>query len=118
MFSSSPPMNTKQLTLLVVLLGTSGITSRAQARSAQAEDPSNLFSLFYCRDNVQPGAKICKAVLPASLDTKKSKAGDHVSIKMDFIEMPPTADLGKQPISMLDATIIEVQPAMKGRRSA
>jgi hypothetical protein len=36
---------------------------------------------------------------------------------MDFIKMPPTAGPGKQPISMLDATIIEVQPAVRGRRS-
>jgi len=105
-------MNTKPLTLLILLLGTPGISSRVQAHSAQAEDPSTPFISFHCRDHVEVGATICKAVLPAFLDTKKSKAGDHV-----FIKGALTVGPGEQPIAMLDATIIEVQPAVKGHRS-
>jgi hypothetical protein len=112
LFSFTPPMNTKQLTLLALLLGTTSSISRAQAYSAQAVDPSSLFALFHCKDNAQPGVTICRAVLPASLDTKRSKAGDHV-----FIKMALTVGPGEQPIAMLDAAIIDVQPAARGRRS-
>jgi hypothetical protein len=56
------------------------------------------------------GTTVCNAVLPTTLDTKRSKVGDHVFIKVALATGP-----AGQFITMLDAAIIEVQPAEKGR---
>jgi hypothetical protein len=103
-------MNITRLTLLILLLGSTGGLSRAQANSAQTSELSGLSALANCRDNVQPGTMVCSAVLPASVDTKKSKVGDHVLIKVSLATAP-----AEQLITTLDAAIIEVHPAAKGR---
>jgi hypothetical protein len=102
-------MNMTLLIVLVLLLGTTGGLSRGQANSAPAEELSSLFALPNCIDNVQSDTTVCSAVLPASMDTKRSKVGDHIFLKVALTTSPP-----EQLITMLDATIIEVQPAGKG----
>ena len=94
-------MNMRWLALLILLLGTTGGFSRGQG---------NLFGVPSCKDNVQAGTTLCSAVLPSSIDTKKSKVGEHVFIKVALAAGP-----AEQPITTLDAAIIEVQPAEKGR---
>ena len=91
-------------------MGTTGGLSRGQGNSAQAKETDSLFALPNCKDNVQSGTTVCSALLPASLDTKRSKVGDHVFIKVALATGP-----AGQLITTLDAAIIEVQAAGKGR---
>jgi hypothetical protein len=103
-------MSIRQLTLLVVLLSTTPAVSRGQANSAQPAQPNNILTVPYCKHNVQAGMQVCTAVLHTSIDTKKSKAGDHVFVEVALL----TAPAGPL-ITRLDAAIIGVQPAKTGR---
>ena len=103
-------MNMTRLILLVLLLGTTGGFSCGQSSSTAAKELSSLFALPNCKDNVQSGTTVCSAALPAPMDTKSSKVGDHVFLKVALTTGPP-----EQLITMLEATIIEVQPAENGR---
>src|ERR1700719_3076863 len=103
-------MNMTWLILLILLLGTTGGLSRGQGNSAQAKEIDSLFALPNCKNRVQSGTTVCSAVLPTTLDTKRSKVGDHVFIKVALATGP-----AGQFITTLDAAIIEVQPAERGR---
>ena len=54
----------------------------------------------------------CEAVLPRSLETKGSKVGDHILLRTDLFTGP-----AESPITTLDASIVEVQPSVKGSGS-
>lgn len=56
--------------------------------------------------------KVCEAVLPRSLDTKRSKVGDHILLRTGLFTGP-----AESPITMLDASIVEVRPRVKGNSS-
>lgn len=102
-------MNMARLTLLILLFGTTAGFSCGQGNSAQSKKLSSLFALPSCKASAQSGTTVCSAVLSSSIDTKKSKVGDHV-----FIKIPLALDPAEL-ITTLDAAIIEVQPAEKGR---
>ena len=58
------------------------------------------------------GGQVCEAVLPQSLETKQSKVGDHILLKTVLFTGP-----AESPITTLDASIVEVQPSVKGSTS-
>jgi len=100
------------MTRLILLLSLSGTTtglSSAQARLDQAEEFSSFLALPKCKDNLQSATTICSALLPATVDTKSSKVGEHLLLKVDLA----SGQGGR--LTTLDAAIIEVQPAAKGR---
>lgn len=105
-------MNAKPLAVLILVLGAASSMSRGQANTAPTNDPTSLLSPLLCKDNAQSGDVVCKAVLPRSVDTKKSKVGDHIPTRVALAAGP-----GEQSIAMLDAAITYVQPAVKGSRS-
>lgn len=58
------------------------------------------------------GGQACEAVLLHSLDTKRSKVGDHILLRTGLF-----TGLAESPITTLDASIVEVRPRLKGSSS-
>jgi hypothetical protein len=56
--------------------------------------------------------QLCESVLPQPLDTKKSKAGDHIRLRTALF-----TGLTQSPITMLDTSIVEVRPRVNGNSS-
>jgi len=103
-------MKMNPITVLILLFSAiSGVPS-AQANQAQGDELARLVDTSSCRGNFQSGEMVCETVLPRSVGTKKNKTGDHILI--------PTAiftSLAEEPITMLDATIVEVQSRVNDR---
>jgi hypothetical protein len=55
---------------------------------------------------------VCESVLSRSVGTKRNKAGDRILMRTDFI----TSSAG-DPITLLDASIVEVQLGVKDRHA-
>jgi hypothetical protein len=100
-------MRMTRLTLLLLLLGTTTELSYGQANS---DENKELVAFANCKANLQSGTTVCSAVLPATMDTKRSKVGEHLLLKVDL-----ATGRGALLTTTLDAAIIEIQPAEKGR---
>jgi len=103
-------MNITRLSLLILLLGTTGGLCGTHANSTQARELNNLSDQPTCKNDAQSGTTVCSAVLPASIDTKKSKVGDHLLIRV-ALAIAPAEPL----ITTLSASIMEIHPAATGR---
>ena len=103
-------MRMTRLTLLLLLSGTTTGLSYGQARFDQAEEFGSFFELPKCKANLHSATTVCSALLPATVDTKRSKVGEHLFLKVDL-----APGRGGRLTTTLDAAIMSVQPAMKGR---
>jgi hypothetical protein len=92
---------------LVLLFMTSGISG---GQVSQSSELTRLLEATRRCSSSQSGETVCETILPASLGTERNKAGDRVSIRTYL-----ATGLAEDPITMLDATIEEVQPRVKGR---
>jgi hypothetical protein len=67
-----------------------------------------LMLLFSIGAHVCAG-QLCESVLPQPLDTKKSKAGDHILLRTTLF-----TGLTQSPVTTLDTSIVEVRPRVNG----
>ena len=104
-------MNATRFTILIFMVGmTSGIC-RGQPNPAQINELSSLPAPGRCKD--APSQKMAmRAVLPLSVNTEKTKAGDHIPIRVAPFSCP-----GEPSIALLDTEVTYVQRAVKGSRS-
>ena len=103
-------MKMNPITVFVLLFSTiSGVPS-AQANQAQGDELARLLDTSSCRGNFQSGEMVCEFVLPRSVGTKKNKTGDHILIPTDLVTSST-----KEPITMLDAAIVEIQSRVNDR---
>jgi hypothetical protein len=105
-------MKMNPITVLVLLFSTTSGVSSGQANQAQGNEPARLLDTSSCRDNFQSGEIVWETVLPRSVGTKRNKAGDHIPIRTNLV-----TSSAEEPITMLDAAIVEVQSRVKGSRS-
>jgi len=98
----------RPIILLVLLFSATSGVSREQVNQAQANEPTRLFETPRCRRNSQSGQMVCETVLPGSMGTKRNKAGDHIFIRTNLV-----TSSAEEPITMLDAVIVEVQSKVK-----
>jgi hypothetical protein len=103
-------MKMKQITLVVLLFSTTSGVSSGQVNQAQVNELKRLLETSGCRGNFQSGEMICETVLSRSVDTKKNRAGDHILIRTYLV-----TSSAEEPITMLDAAIVEVQSRVMGR---
>jgi len=103
-------MKMNPITFLILLFsGVSGVPS-AQANQAQGDELVRLVDTSSCRGNCQSGEMVCETVLPRSVGTKKNKTGDHILIPTYLV-----TSSAEEPITMLDAAIVEVQSRVNDR---
>jgi hypothetical protein len=65
-----------------------------------------------CKGDFQSGEMVCESVLSRSVGTKRNKAGDRILMRTNFV----TSSAG-EPITQLDASIVEVQLGVKDRHA-
>ena len=97
-------------TFLALLFSTISGVSSAQANQAQGGELARLLDTSSCKGNFQSGEMVCETVLPRSVGTKKNKTGDHILIQADLV-----TSSAEEPITMLDAAIVEVQSRVNDR---
>jgi hypothetical protein len=101
-------MKMRPIILLVLLFSATSGVSREQVNQAQANEPTRLFETPRCRRNSQSEQMVCETVLPGSMGTKRNKAGDHIFVRTNLV-----TSSAEEPITMLDAAIVEVQSKVK-----
>lgn len=99
-----------RIALLALLFSTTSGVSGGQASQSRVEELARLLEAARFCANSQSGQTVCETSFPALVDTKKNKAGDHIPVRTYLV-----TGSAEEPITMLDATIEEVQPRVKGR---
>jgi hypothetical protein len=97
------------IVLLALLFGATPEISIGQVNQAQPDDLSKLLDASSCRGNFQSGKKLCETILPRSVDAKRNKSGDRIILRTNLI-----ASLTEEPITTLDAVIVEAQSGANG----
>jgi hypothetical protein len=100
----------KSIIILVLLFSATLGVAIGQASKDQANDFKRLVEMPSCRRDSHSGQMVCETVLSSSIDMKKSKAGDHILMPANLITSLPG-----EPITMLDAAVVEVQSKAKGQ---
>jgi hypothetical protein len=97
------------LVVLPISQAASGVAG-GRANQTQAADLKRMVAMPNCKRNPQLEQMTCTTVLPRLIDTKRSRAGDHLLLPANLITSSP-----EEPITTLVATIVEVQSKAKGR---
>ena len=97
------------LLLLILLFGATPEISIGQVNQAQADALSKLFDTLSCGGNFQSGKKVCEIVLPRSVDAKRNKTGEHIILRTNLV-----TSATEEPITMLDAVIVEARSGANG----
>jgi len=98
------------ITVLVLLCSSTSGVSAGQVNQVEANGLTRLFETRGCRHNCQSRQLLCEAVFLRSVDTKKNKAGDRILMRTNLV-----TGSGEEPVTMLDAGIMEVRSNVNGR---
>ncbi len=90
--------------LLVLLFGAVTGVSGGQVSQSSVDDLARSLDTSSCAGKFQSGKVVCEIVVPRVVDAKNSKSGDHILLRTYL-----TTSAVEEPITTLDATIVEVQ---------
>ena len=103
-------MKMNPIPVLVLLFSTTPGVSSAQVHQTQGNEVARSLDMSSCNGDFQSGEMVCESVLSRSVGTKRNKAGDRILMRTNFVTSSAV-----EPITLLDASIVEVQLGVKDR---
>jgi len=100
------------ITVLVLLFSSTPGVSDAQVYQSQGNEVARSLDTSSCKGDFKSGEMVCETVLPRSVGTKRNQGGDRILMRTNFV-----TSSGAEPITVLDASIVEVQLGVKGRHA-